>query len=55
MIDGYEDGHLHSSPSDDLRPSGDAGLQQFTEARFGILHRPRSEFFSSRHFGDPVI
>ena len=54
LIDGYEDGHLHSSPSDDLRPFGDAGLQQFTEARFGVLHRPRSGFFFSRHFADPV-
>lgn len=54
LIDGYEDGHLHSSSSDDLRPFGDAGLQQFTEARFGVLHRPRSGFFFSRHFANPV-
>lgn len=45
LIDGYEDSHLHSSPSDDLGPFGNAGLQQFTEAGFGVLHRPRSGFF----------
>ncbi|MEA2239224.1 MAG: hypothetical protein QOC81_3948 [Thermoanaerobaculia bacterium] len=49
LIDGDKDGHLHSSPSNDLRPFGEAGLQQFTEARFGVLHRPRSGFFFSRH------
>jgi hypothetical protein len=46
LIDGDEDSHLHSSPRDDLRPFGDAGLQQFTEARFGVLQRPCSRFFS---------
>ena len=48
LIDADENSHLLSTPSHNLRAAREADIEQFTEPCFGVLHRPRSGFFSSR-------